>query len=188
VKSPQQLVKLYFDSVGRGANLILNIPPDRRGRIHENDVKSLREWRRILDETFANDLARGAAATASNTRGGDAAQFGPANVIDGRRDTYWSTDDSITTPELVLDLGKPVTFNVVRVREFLPLGQRIDEIALDAWQDAKWEQFATATSIGNQRLIQTPDEITTSKVRLRITKAAACPAISELGLFKLDGL
>src|SRR5205085_11600636 len=66
VKSPDRLVQLYFESVGRGANLILNIPPDRRGRIDENDAKSLREWKRILDATFANDLASGAIATASN--------------------------------------------------------------------------------------------------------------------------
>jgi alpha-L-fucosidase len=82
----------------------------------------------------------------------------------------------------VLDLGKPVRFNVVRIREYLPLGQRIDSIALDSWNDGKWTEFATATSIGNQRLLQTPTT-TTSKVRLRVTKAAVCPAISEVGLF-----
>jgi alpha-L-fucosidase len=181
VKSPARLVKLYFESVGRGANLILNLPPDRRGIIHENDVKSLREWRRILDATFANDLAKGATATASNTRGGDA-QFSPANTLDGRRDTYWCTDDAVKTPELVIDLGKPVIFDVVRIREYLPLGQRIDAVALDSWIDGQWQQFATASSIGNQRLIQI-SPITSNKVRLRVTHAAACPAISEIGLF-----
>ena len=60
VRSPANLLKIYYESVGRGANLILNIPPDRRGRIHENDVKSLREWRRLLDATFTTDLAQGA--------------------------------------------------------------------------------------------------------------------------------
>ena len=179
-RSPQ-LLKIYYESVGRGCNLILNLPPDRRGQIHENDAKALREWRRILDATFATDLARGAKATASNTRGDDP-QFAPGNVVDGNRDTYWATDDAVTTAELVLDLGKPVTFNVVRVREYLPLGQRVDSFALDSWEDGKWTEFATATSIGNQRLLRTPS-ITTSKVRLRITKAAACPAISEVGLF-----
>lgn len=182
VKPVPQLLKIYYESVGRGCNLILNIPPDRRGQIHENDVKALREWRRILDATFATDLARDAKATASNTRGGDR-QFAPGNVVDGKRDTYWATDDAVTAAELVLDLGKPVTFNAVRVREYLPLGQRVDAIALDSWNDGEWKQFATATSIGNQRLLRTAS-ITASKVRLRVTKAAACPAISEIGLFR----
>jgi len=81
----------------------------------------------------------------------------------------------------VLDLGRPVTFNVVRVREYLPLGQRVDSFEIDAYHGT-WEPFASATSIGNQRLLRTAP-ITTSKVRLRVTKAAACPAISEIGLF-----
>lgn len=181
VKSVAKLLKIYYESVGRGSNLILNLPPDRRGQIPEKDAKILREWRQILDATFATDLARGAKATAGNTRGDDQ-QFAPGNVVDGKRETYWATDDAVTTGELVLDLGKPVTFNVVRVREFLPLGQRVDSFALDSWEDGKWTEFATATSIGNQRLLQTRT-ITSSKVRLRITKAAVCPAISEVGLF-----
>jgi len=182
VKTPAQLLDIYYWSVGRGANLILNIPPDRRGQIHENDVRSLTEWGRVLRETFATDLARGAKASASNVRGNDP-KFGPQNTLDSQRDTYWATDDAVTTPELVLDLGKPVTFNVVRIREYLPLGQRIDAVEFDFDADGQWKPFASATSIGNQRLLRT-SPITTSKVRLRVTKAAACPAISEIGLFK----
>jgi len=187
VKSVQELLKIYYESVGRGANLILNLPPDPRGRLHENDVQTLREWGAVLKSTFAADLARGAKATASNTRGDLShagladPQFAATNVVDGRRDTYWSTDDNVTTPEIVLDLGRPVTFNVVRVREYLPLGQRVEAFELDA-DHGQWEPVASATSIGNQRLLRTAP-VTTSKVRLRITKAAACPAISEIGLF-----
>ena len=181
VKSVPQLLKIYYESVGRGCNLILNIPPDRRGKIHENDVKALLQWRRILDATFATDLARGSKTTASNSRGDDR-QFAPGNVVDGKRDTYWATDDAVTTAEIVLDLGKPVMFDVVRVREYLPLGQRVDSFSLDRWDDGQWKEFAAATSIGNQRLLAT-QPITSSKVRLRVTKASACPAISEIGLF-----
>ncbi|MGO9111209.1 MAG: alpha-L-fucosidase [Thermoguttaceae bacterium] len=181
VRSPANLLKIYYDSVGRGANLILNLPPDRRGRIHDNDVKSLREWGKLLEATFAKDLAQGASASASNTRGNDE-KFAAANAIDGKPETYWATDDTVTTPELVLDLGKPVTFNVARVREYLPLGQRVDVIAVETWDGSRWQPFATATSVGNQRLLRGKN-VTTSKVRLRVTKAAACPAISEFGLF-----
>jgi len=181
VKTPAELVDLYYKSVGRGATLLLNIPPDRRGQIHSNDVASLLAFRRVLDSTFAHDFARTATVTASNTRGGDA-RFAPANVIAGRRDVYWSTDDAVTTPELVLDLGHPITFNVVRLREYLPLGQRIDAFALDQWRDNQWTQFATGTSIGNCRLVRCAP-ITTDKVRVRITQAPVCPALSEVGLF-----
>lgn len=175
------MIDLYYNSIGRGAVLLLNIPPDRRGQIHDEDIKSLMEFRRLLDATFAHDLARGAKVTASDVRGDDA-RFAPENVIDGRRDTYWSTGDFIETPELVLDLGKPVKFNVVRIREYLPLGQRIEAFALDQWKDGQWSEFARGTSVGNCRLVRGAP-IVTNKVRLRITKAAACPAVSELALF-----
>jgi len=118
---------------------------------------------------------------ASNVRGNDQ-RFAAENLLDGSRDTYWSTDDNITTPELTVDFGKPTTFNVISLREALPLGQRVEAFALDQWKDGKWEEFAKATSIGNRRLIRT-QPVTTEKVRLRITKAAVCPAISEFALF-----
>jgi alpha-L-fucosidase len=181
VRTPPNLVDIYYASVGRGASMLLNLPPDRRGRINENDEASLREFRRILDATFANDLAREAAATASNVRGGDR-RFSPEHVIDHRRDTYWSTDDEVHTPELVLELKRGVTFNVVRLREYLPLGQRVEAFALDVWRDGRWIEFGKGTSIGNCRLLR-QEPVTTARVRLRILQAAACPAISELGLF-----
>lgn len=183
VRTPENLVDLYYSSVGRGASLLLNLPPDRRGRIHENDVQSLRAFRRILDATFGKDLAARAAVSASNVRGSAAdARFLPSNVIDARPDTYWATDDAVMTPDLTLDLGRDVTFNVVRLREYLPLGQRVEAFALDQWRDGRWTQFAEGTSIGSNRLLRGAP-VTTSKVRLRITRAPVCPAISELALF-----
>ena len=181
VKSPKQLLDIYYNSVGRGACLNLNIPPDRRGQIKDNDVRALREFRRILNATFGVNLAKGAKLTAVNIRDG-AKSFSPENLLDGNRDTYWTTDDAVTTPELVFDMGKPVTFNVVSLREYLPLGQRIEAFALDQWQEGQWVQFVKGTSIGNLRLIR-GQFVTTQKVRLRITQAPVCPALSEFALF-----
>jgi alpha-L-fucosidase len=181
VRTPGQLLDLYFKSVGRGATLLLNIPPDLRGQIHENDVKSLKGFRRLLDATFAHDLAPDAKVTASNVRGHDS-RFAPEKVLDDRRDTYWATDDAVTNAELVLEFKQPVTFNLVRIREYLPLGQRVEEFALDQWKDGRWMEFAKGTSIGNCRLVRT-EPVTARQVRLRIVKCPVCPAIAELGLF-----
>ena len=182
VRTAQNLVDLYYSSVGRGGSLLLNLPPDRSGRIPGPDVKSLGEFRSILDATFARDLARNAKASASNVRGNGSRRFSPQNVLDGRRDTYWATDDRVRTPELILELGRDVTFNVIRIREHLPLGQRVEAFALDQWQDGHWKEFASGTSIGNCRLLRSKP-LTTSKVRLRITRASVCPALAELSLF-----
>ena len=184
VKSVAQLLQIYFESVGRGATLNLNLPPDRRGQIPPRDAAILREWGHVLRETFARNLAAAATPSASNTRGNDSA-FAAANVLGVKRGAYWTTDDQVLTPELVLDLGRPVAFDVVRVREHLPLGQRVDAFAIDVWQDDAWREIAQGTSIGNQRLVRLAAPVTSSKVRLRLTTAAACPAIAEFALFSL---
>jgi len=181
VKTPAQLLDIYYKSVGRGACLNLNLPPDRRGRIPDNDVQSLREFRKILDATFAHNLAGTAKIEASNVRG-NSPDFAPANVFDSTRNTYWATDDNVTNAELIISLAAPVTFNVISLREYLPLGQRVDAFVLDRWQDGKWSEFAKGTSIGNRRLLRF-DPVTADKVRLRILQAAGGPAIAEFGLY-----
>ena len=176
------LVDLYYSSVGRGGSFLLNLAPDQRGQIPDPDVKSLREFRRVLDSTFNIDFAEQARVTASNTRSNGGRRFSPRNVIDRRRDTYWTTDDQTTTPQLILNLGREQTFNVVRVREYLPLGQRVEGFAVDVWQNNEWREFASGTRIGSCKLLRR-EPVTTTKVRLRITQAPVCPAISELALF-----
>ena len=182
VRTAQNLLDIYYASVGRGASMLLNLPPDRRGHINENDERALREFRQLLNATFAVDLAQGAKATASNLRGSRDRRFLPQNVIDNRRETYWASEDEMTTPQLVLELKHHVTFNVIRLREYLPLGQRVERFAVDTWRDGQWQEFANGTSIGNCRLLR-KQPVTTSKVRLRITQAPVCPAISELAMF-----
>ena len=182
VRSATDLWDHYFESVGRGASMILNIPPDSRGLIYEKDVQSLAGFGRIVSQTFAVNLAKSAQVTASNVRGGGK-KFSAKNLLDGNRNTYWATDDAVTTPEVTLTFKKPVTFDIVSLREYLPLGQRVEAFALDQWRDGQWVQFAGGTGIGSHRLWR-GEPVTTDKVRLRITQSPVCPALAEFGLFK----
>lgn len=181
VKSPAELVNLYYKSVGRGANLLLNLPPDRRGLIHEKDAESLLRFREILDQTFSVNLAHKAKAISPHTHGKNI-PFLPYHVNDGDSHTFWSPKESDLSPEVILEFDRAILFNAISIREYIPLGQRIDEFALDAWISNRWIEIAKGTSIGNRRLLRT-EEINTNKVRLRVTTAAASPAISEFGLF-----
>jgi len=181
VKTPAKLLEIYYKSVGRGSCLNLNLPPDRRGQIHENDVAALKEFRRILDETFAHDLAQDAQIRANNVRG-NRKVFAARQVTDGDKLTYWATDDDKTTGELILTWDQPVTFNVVSLREYLPLGQRIEKFVVEQWQNGAWSELAKATSIGSRRLLRTTP-VTTTQVRVRITQAAVCPALAEVAIY-----
>jgi len=181
VRTPQNLLDLYYSSVGRGASLLLNLPIDRRGKIHEKDVGSLVGFRKLLDDTFTNDLTRGARVVVNDPTRRDR-RFAPRNMLDRSRSTYWLASNGATQQEIAIDFGHATTFNVIRLREFLPLGQRVEAFALDEWRENGWRQFSSGTSIGNCRIVKS-ERITTTKVRLRITAAAAVPAIAEVGVF-----
>jgi alpha-L-fucosidase len=182
VKTPRELMTLYYESYGRGASFLLNVPPTREGRIDDPDVRSLRQFGDLKRATFANNLARGAKMTPSNARG-NSAQFGAHNLFDENPDSYWATDDTVTTPELTLEFPSPMTFNVIRLRENVKLGQRIGAVRIDSWKHGAWTKLAAATSIGNCRLIRLDDYATAGKLRLRVTESPVCPALSDFGLF-----
>lgn len=171
---------LYLNSVGHGATLNLNVPPDRRGLVHENDAESLRRFGEHLKKTFAVNLADGAAFTASNTRGGDAA-YGPEKLLDADLWSAWVTDDTVTTPEVVLELKGDKTFNLIHLSEDIRLGLRLESVAVDAFVDGAWKEIAKTESVGSCHLWRVP-ATTTGKVRIRVTKSPVCPALSDFGL------
>lgn len=183
VKPPEKLMQLWFDCVGRGANLILNVPPDRDGRLRDQDITSLMKFRRMRDALFAHNLTAGATASGP-ARGGDPA-FSPAKLTDNNIESYWTTDDGLTTPSALLRLPNPATFDVIRLREQIRLGQRVDSFAIDAWIQEAWQEIHAGKTIGNQVLIRLSMPVTTDRLRLRITESAAVPCISEFSLFKM---
>ncbi len=182
VKTPKQLLDIYYASVGRGACLNLNLPPDRRGWIHENDVAALKEFRRILDLTFGKNLAAKAEVKASAVRGRGRAYAG-SRLLDGSLETYWATDDAVREAELEFRLRRPAEFDVIELREYLPAGQRVEAFVVEVRSEKQWKEIAKGTSIGNRRLIRLPGKVSSDQVRLRITGAAAGPALSEFGLY-----
>lgn len=182
VKSPDQLIDLYFESVGRGASSLLNVPPNNKGLIEEGDSRSLGQSHEKLQRMFAEDLAKGARLEPSNVRAGSR-KYGAANLVDGRRETYWATDDAVRTPVLTVDFGSAKQVGVIRLREAIALGQRIGAFAVDAWKDGNWSQIASGTSVGSCRLVRLPEAVSTARVRLRVTDSPVCVALSELGVF-----
>ena len=179
VKPVAQLIRLYYNSVGRGANLLLNVPPNRDGLLSAQDMASLKAFGQYRRATFARNLAAGAKAVASNVRGA----FGPQNLLDGRGDTYWAAEDAVREADVAFDLERETPFNVIRVCEAIRFGQRIDAIAVDRWSGSAWEQLAAATSVGPRRVIRLASPVTASRVRLRVTQASASPAVGEFALF-----
>ena len=179
VKTAEQLIELYYESAGRGANLLLNVPPNRDGLLQQEDVASLEAFGRYRRATFSRNLAVGGRIAASSARPDAAA----ANLLDGREDTYWAAKDGALRADLTLDLVAEVQFRAIRLREAIRLGQRIDAVTLDRWAGDQWEKVAEATSIGARRVIRLKQPVTAKRLRLRIERAAASPVLTELALF-----
>lgn len=182
VKSVDKLMDIYYTSIGRNSNLLLNVPPDRRGRIHPTDSTRLMEFRKAVNESFANDLIKGAAITASNIRG-NSSKFSVANLLDDNYETYWTTEDNDLTSSLEIDLKQKQNLNRLLLQEYIPLGQRVSSFEVKYWDDTKndWADLIKATTIGYKRILRFPT-ISTQKLKVSFT-GLACPVISKVSIY-----
>lgn len=181
VKTPERLFEIYLSSVGRGSTLLLNVPPDRRGLIHENDLAALKGWKAILDREFNKNIALDAEATATNTRD-NLQNFAPNNITDGNKETYWATDDSVKTGSLEINLSQNFTVKYVILQEYIKLGQRIKSFSVEALTGNEWKTLATGTTIGYKRILKL-QPVGTNKLRINILDSKACPLISNVEVY-----
>lgn len=179
VRTPENLLNLYFNSVGRGANLNLNVPPDRRGRIHEEDKKSLSGFRALLDELYSRNFASGAQAAASSSSNGYEAKW----VLDRRRVTYWAASPKDDHPSVTLKLPEASTFDVVRLAEPVQLGQRIRKFRVDVRENGRFVKWVEGSSVGARAILK-GKPVTTDEVRVVLEDCRAVPALSEVSLWK----
>ena len=204
----QELLKIYYNSVGRNSLLLLNVPPDRRGLIPAEDSLRLMEFRAALDSIFSHDLAKEVLyLKTSNVRNTpdkscswynipenktlyeftldhfDAFRYNLYSLIYDNYDTYWVTDDSVTTAWVEFTFNEPQTFNRVLLQEYIPLGQRVEKFHVEVEDDnGQWRTIAEETTIGYKRIVLT-ETVTTKKVRVVIDRSRACIVLNRVGLF-----
>ena len=182
VKTPDQLFEIYMKSVGRGANMNLGLAPMPEGYLHPNDVKSLASFGKKVENTFANNLAHGATAKASHRRG-KSKTFDVNNIFDEDRYTYYAPTDDVLTPSIEITLKGDKEFDLIRLRENIKLGQRLDSVQVEVFEGGKWNKLASATSIGANRLIKLDQPIKANRLRVNLF-APVAPTLSDFALFK----
>ena len=154
---------------------------DRRGLIPDADAARLREFGQRIADTYRTDLARRARARSTAFRG-SADRFAAARVNDGDATTYWATDDGVAAGTIDLEWQAPVTFDRVVLQEAIALGQRVQGWRILANTGDQWTPIASGTTIGRKRIAKVP-ATTTSRLRVEITSARACPTISAISVF-----
>lgn len=156
VRTPENLVELYFSSVGRNSKLLLNVPPDRRGLLADADVNALMGMRARLDALFARDLAAGSSAA--------------VRMRDAR------------TMEIEYTLPARATVGVIDLREDITQGQRVAQYRLDAIDGGTARELSRGTTIGYRRLARI-SPVQVQRLRLTLTDWTELPGVVTLGCF-----
>lgn len=183
-KSPAELVDYYYRSVGRNGVMLLNLSPDTRGLIPDDQLASLRRMSRVINDTFARDLAARATFAADTSD----SVHSPALAHDGDLDTWWEAAPGQTTATFTLKLSAAVAFDVVVLQEAVAQrSQRIESFVVETWNGSTWTAPTAAeeqTTVGHKRLVRLSVPVTTDQVRVRITGSRFAPTLAEVGLFK----
>ena len=181
VKSIGKLMDIWHSSVGRNSNLLLNVPPDRRGLIHQVDSARLMDFARALKQIYSKDLTKGAKARPGSIREGSR-QFDWRNLFDDDYDSYWTVDDDILSESIEIILKGEQTFNRLMVQEYIPLGQRVRSFSIEYWDNGIWKLIDKQSTIGYKRILRFPT-VTAERIRINIENSHACPVLSKIGIF-----
>lgn len=154
VKSLSELMDIYYKSVGYNSVLLLNIPPDKRGLIHENDRKALMKFAEYRERVFSNNYVEKGNKAWETKAGGSK--------------TY-----SIKNASLV---------NTILLQEDISRGQRVESFVCEGYIDSKWVELAKGTTIGYKRLLKISD-CYPEKIRIYITSSRGNANISNVGAF-----
>lgn len=176
--SLEKLLDIYYESIGRNSVLLLNYTPDYRGLIPEEDVQRAKEFRKVLDATFNDNLLERAKVKTSENRKGHKGEA----IVDNDTDSYWMTSEGNNKATIEFELAGEKLFNRFLVQEFIQSGQRIEAFSIQSWDGQKWIDIADGTTVGYKRILRF-DDVISEKVRLTITSSRGCPTITNCGLY-----
>ena len=175
VKSLDELLKTYDETVGHGAQLMLGLAPDNRGLLPNSDVARLKEFGDAVKARYSHNLALEHTGTTPEI----------ATALDGNPDTFWSAPQGSHHATLEVNFAKPITFNRALTMEWLNDGQHVQKYAIEIWDGHAWKTVASAQAIGHEK-IDTFAPVTTSRVRLNIESSSSEAHIREFQLYDVN--
>jgi len=179
LKSVSELLDTYDKTVGRGAQLMLGLAPDRRGLLPESDVARLEEFGKALRSRAENNLAASHSPTTPVI----------AAALDNDPDTFWSAPAGSHQGVIEVNFDKAVTFDHALTMEWLNDGQHVQKYSIEIWNENthKWRKVAGGEAIGHTKIDQFP-AVTARRVRLNIHSSTSESHIREFQLFNWSQL
>jgi alpha-L-fucosidase len=172
-KTAEQLTELYRTSVGRNAVLLLNVPPDKAGKVDDADVASLTAFGRAVARTYGHDLLAGARPAAL-----------ARTLTDGRLDTSWSPPHGATTGSLEFRLPAGTAFDQVRLGEDVRHGQHVQEFTVEVHDGTSWTTLAEGTTIGYARILTVTPPPGATRLRVTVSRSRGPFRLATLGLYR----
>ena len=175
VRSLDELIHIYNNSVGGNATFLLNIPPTNEGLLHENDVKWLAELGEYLQKTFAENILDGAVLSADG-----------GNIEAVRRDDYdeyYTAENGCTTAVITAKWNFPVSVGSIVLKENILCGQRVEKFTVEVLRCGKYVEVYSGTVIGYKRIVPLKN-IRTASVRIKINDSRTEPTLAFIGIYK----
>jgi alpha-L-fucosidase len=171
LKSLAELVEDYNQTVGRGAQLMLGIAPDRNGRVPDADVARLKEFGEAIQKLYSHNLVK------ENHGQGTAPE-----ALDGDPDTFWSAPAGSHSAAIEVNFKEPVTFDCAVTMEWLNDGQHVQKYAIEVLENGKWKRVAKGQAIGHKKIDRFAP-VTAQQVRLHLLATSTEAHIQEFQLY-----
>ncbi len=179
VRTPDNLMALYFSSVGHNSKLLLNVPPNRDGLFESEDIAALQGFTAQRETLFAHNLLRGARVRASSS----VAPNLPAHVLDADPDTYWSAASTARDGWLEFELPREIEFDTLELGEAIAHGQNIANYRVEHWHGGSWQPLCWGTTIGHKKLTRM-DPVRTRKLRLSLEFGYGTPRLARVAAYR----
>lgn len=187
VKSLAHLVDLYYRSVGHNTNFLLNFPVALNGKISPSDSIRAVEWYQTIQNDMKENLLKSSFVEATNVR---SRKYSACKVTDDSWDTYWATEDGVTSGTLTFTLNAAQNLNRLLIQEYIPLGQRVKAFNIEYEQGGNWYPLETSdstTTVGYKRIVRFPT-VNAEKIRINFTEARGPLCINNVEAFLAPAL
>jgi alpha-L-fucosidase len=175
LKSVDELVKEYDQTVGRGAQLMLGLAPDNTGRLPAADVARLKEFGERIHQIYGNNLALHGKYTTDT-----------AAAFDGDLNTYWqapiASAGNVAPAMLTVRFAQPATFDRTVTMERLNDGQHITAYSIEVEERGQWREVAHAQAIGHKKIDIFP-AVTATAVRLTLLESSGTAQLREFQVY-----
>ena len=180
VKKPEDLFQLYLKSVGRGASLLLNVPPDRRGLFNEHDSVALMGFKKLRDEAFANNLVKNAKVEYNDNN-----TIKTTSLLNDGNDKNFIAFNKSDNEGIKISFKQKTDLNCIVLQEPIQMGQRVKLFKIIFRNNNEVVKEYNGTTVGRKRIIIFPG-VSCDSFTVIINDAKATPLISEVGAYKID--